>query len=146
MLSTVNGLGLDEPLTRARRLYGSTFVTTNHQQGSPPDPKLERLPAWQAETASGLLYGTIDSPPQSGLRGPQTIGSISAGAIPNTPCRTRPASHRVTLPLAALSRPRTSADTLPATFRAQLEHVYASERPAVNRSRRVTASDGKPRT
>jgi hypothetical protein len=87
MLSTSHGLGLDEALARGRRLYQQSFVVTEQPQGTPPNPRLERLPAWEARTASGRIYGFVDSPggPQSTSK--RVIGSISAGATPNTPCR-----------------------------------------------------------
>jgi len=87
MLSTSKGLGLDEALAGGRRLYGRAFLVTNRPQGTPPSTRLERLPAWKVRTASGRIYGFIDSPhgPRSTYQ--RTIGSISAGAIPNTPCR-----------------------------------------------------------
>jgi hypothetical protein len=90
MLSTSTGLGLDEPVARGRQLYGPVFVITSQPQGRPPNPKLERLPAWHVRTTTGLIYGYIDSPkgPTSTLK--RTIGTISAGSIPNTPCRSRP--------------------------------------------------------
>lgn len=90
MLSTGQGLGLSEPLARGPRLYGPAFVISSQRQGTPPNPRLERLPAWHVRTATGLLYGYIDSPkgPNSAYR--RTIGSISAGSIPNTPCRAQP--------------------------------------------------------
>ncbi len=87
MLSTTKGLGLDEALARGRRLYGRAFVVTTQAQGAPPKPRLERLPAWEVRTASGRIYGFIDSPGGPILRYQRTIGSISAGANPNTPCR-----------------------------------------------------------
>ena len=87
MLLTSNGLGIDAPVARARRLYGATFVTFMQPQGTPPDPKLERLPAWHVRTPAGLLYGSIDSPRRPRSPYTSTIGSISAGSTPNTPCR-----------------------------------------------------------
>jgi hypothetical protein len=87
MLSTSKGLGLDQPLARGRRLYGRAFVVSSQAQGAPPNPGLERLPAWEAGTASGRIYGFIDSPGGTASTYRRTIGSISAGAIPNTPCR-----------------------------------------------------------
>lgn len=87
MLSTSKGLGLGETLARARRLYGRAFGVTTQAQGTPPSARLPRLPVWTVPTASGRIYGFTDSP--GGPRSPhqRSIGSISAGAIPNTPCR-----------------------------------------------------------
>ena len=87
MFATSKGLGLDETLARAQRLYGREFVVTSAPQGTPPDPRLERLPVWASRLGSGRIYGYVDSPrgPRSTYR--RSIGSISAGAIPNTPCR-----------------------------------------------------------
>ena len=78
------------PLARAQRLYGPGFVITLQQQGTPPNPQLERLPAWQVRTATGLIYGYIDSPRGPNSADKRTIGTISAGLIPNTPCRAHP--------------------------------------------------------
>ena len=85
--ATVRGLGLGASLARARRLYGGALTLTMVRQGTPPNPRLERLPGWQVHTAQGRLYGWIGSP-----RGPKstfqrTIGTIDAGSVPNTPCR-----------------------------------------------------------
>jgi hypothetical protein len=86
MLSTSRGLGLDEPLARGRRLYGRAFVMSSQAQGTPPISQGPRLPVWQVSGAHGRIYGYIDStPPLSRFH--RIIGSISAGAIPNTPCR-----------------------------------------------------------
>jgi hypothetical protein len=88
MLATTNGLGLGDALARAQRLYGRAFVQFAEDQGTPPDPRLERLPAWKVHTSGGELSGSLDSP-----NGPndapsrRSIGSINAGAVPNTPCR-----------------------------------------------------------
>lgn len=88
MLATTNGLGLGDALACAQRLYGRAFVRFAQAEGTPPDPRLERLPAWKVHTSGGRLSGALDSP-----NGPndapsrRTIGSINAGAVPNTPCR-----------------------------------------------------------
>jgi hypothetical protein len=87
MLSTTNGLGLDETVARGRMLYRRALVVTTQPQGTPPNPRLERLPAWVAHTTGGRIYGFIDSPSGTLSSSKLTIGSISAGAIPNTPCR-----------------------------------------------------------
>ena len=87
MLATSKGLGLDESLARGRRLYGRAFVVTNQAQGTPPSQRLERLPTWDVQTASGRIYAFIDSPGGPLSTYQRTIGSISAGVIPNTPCR-----------------------------------------------------------
>jgi hypothetical protein len=86
MLSTTTGLGLAQPLERGQQLYGRAFVVTSQAQGTPPSKQLERLPFWELHTASGRLYGFIDSPGGPASTHQRTIGSISAGAIPNTPC------------------------------------------------------------
>ena len=88
MLATATGLRLYSPLSRARRLYGAAFVLTTRPQGTPPKPRLERLPAWSARTPTGTIYGYIDSPGGPTSSRDRTIGTISAGSIPNTPCRT----------------------------------------------------------
>jgi hypothetical protein len=86
MLYTRRGLGLDERVARAQHLYGPAFVVTTEPQGTPPNPRLQRLPAWHVNTATGALHGGIDSPPRSRSNNDRTIGSISAGSVPNTPC------------------------------------------------------------
>lgn len=86
--ATTRGLGLDEPLGRGRQLYGRAFVVTSRAQGTPPDRRLERLPASEVHTARGRIYGFIDAPGGLLSTTRRTIGSISAGALPNTPsCR-----------------------------------------------------------
>ena len=86
MLSTTKGLGLGGAPARGGQLYGQAFVVTSQPQGTPPSKRLERLPAWTASTASGRIYGFIDSPGGPDSTQQRTIGSISAGATPNTPC------------------------------------------------------------
>ena len=78
--STAEGLGLREPVDRARQLYGNDFVVRTVPQGTPPNPRLERVPAWEVQTASGRIYGFLENPAGT------TIGTIDAGATPNTPC------------------------------------------------------------
>jgi hypothetical protein len=98
MLSTSAGLGLDESLARGQRLYGQAFIVTSQQQGTPPNPRLERLPAWRVSTTTGRVYGSIGSSRGLNSTDKRTIGSISAGLVPNTPCRSRStrSSHRRT--------------------------------------------------
>jgi hypothetical protein len=83
MLATADGLGLGDALDRGRRLYDGEFIATTQPQGTPPIPSLERLPVWEARTPAGRLHGFIDEPADHSRR---VIGSISAGAVPNTPC------------------------------------------------------------
>jgi hypothetical protein len=80
LLTTARGLTLNQPVPRARRIYGEAFVQTTQPQGTPPSKKLMRLPAWRVRTPSGELFGWLTS-----SRGAD-IGSIEAGAVPNTPC------------------------------------------------------------
>jgi hypothetical protein len=87
MLLTSRGLGLDARVARAQRLYGRAFVVGTQRQGTPPNPRLQRLPDWHVNTPTGRLYGGIDSPAKSRSHNEKTIGSISAGSVPNTPCR-----------------------------------------------------------
>jgi hypothetical protein len=87
MLSTSTGLGLGDALARARRLYGRALVVTTQPEGTPPSTRLPPLPVWEGRTASGGINGFIDSPGGLGSTYHRTIGSISAGATPNTPCR-----------------------------------------------------------
>jgi hypothetical protein len=87
MPSTTRGLGLDQSLAFARRLYGRAFVVMSQPQGTPPSKRLVRLPAWYVHTPRGQIYGFVESPgdPQSTRQ--SAIASISAGGIPHTPCR-----------------------------------------------------------
>lgn len=87
MLFTSRRLGLDERVARAQQAYGRAFVVGTQPQGTPPNPRLQRLPAWRLGTPTGRLYGAIDSPPRPRSHNQETIGSISAGSVPNTPCR-----------------------------------------------------------
>ena len=84
--STAAGLGLREPLSRARYLYGNDFVITSTPQGTPPNPRLPSLPSWKLQTVSGRIYGAIDTPARPPSAAGGTIGSINAGTVPNTPC------------------------------------------------------------
>lgn len=89
-LATPQGLAPGNPFHRGEQLYGRTFKRTSAAQGTPPQPKLVRLPIWAVEAPSGRMYGSIDtkSTAQSFYaRARPTIGSISAGRTPNTPCR-----------------------------------------------------------
>jgi hypothetical protein len=86
MLFTSRGLGLDERVARAQQLYGRAFVLTTQPQGTPPNPRLQRLSVWHLTTPTGGLYGGIDSPAESRSDNERTIGSISAGSVPNTTC------------------------------------------------------------
>lgn len=80
LLTTPRGLTLNQTGVRARRLYGRAFVQNTKSQGDPPVAELPRLPAWRARTASGALFGWLST------RLRVTVGSINAGAVPNTPC------------------------------------------------------------
>jgi hypothetical protein len=86
VLATAAGLGLGDGPHRGHQLYGDAFIATTQPQGTPPEPSLPRLPAWEARTATGRLGGYIDQ--ASGHPSPVrvVIGSISAGVVPNTPC------------------------------------------------------------
>jgi hypothetical protein len=89
-LRTARGLLLGDPLAQARRLYGRAFVETTQVQGTPPNPRLGRAPIWEVETPNGRLYGAIDNPQTTRSfygSSRRSIGSISAGQNPNTPCR-----------------------------------------------------------
>jgi hypothetical protein len=81
LLTTPRGLTLEQPVTRARQLYGEAFVQTTQPQGTPPSAKLPRMPVWRVRTASGELFGGLTSPPRV------AIVTINAGAVANTPCR-----------------------------------------------------------
>lgn len=85
--ATAAGLGLREPVRRARQIYGDELVVYSMLQGTPPNPRLDRLPAWEAQTASGRIYGYIENPAGSNSTIGATIGTIDAGKVPNTPCR-----------------------------------------------------------
>lgn len=84
--STAKGLGLLDSISRARQLYGNAFVITTAPQGTPPNPRLPRLPSWELHTVSGRIYGWLRSLTQARPASSRSIGSIQAGATPNTPC------------------------------------------------------------
>jgi hypothetical protein len=86
MLTTTLGLTVGDPIARARQLYGPAFTTFSRPQGTRPNLHTQRLPAWKARTPSGLISGGVASPTPSSDSHGATIGSINAGAIPNTPC------------------------------------------------------------
>jgi hypothetical protein len=86
-LATAQGLAPGDPLARARRLYGRAFTETTQPQGTPPNRRLDRLPAWRADSASGRIQGAIYTTSGFYSSPQRSIGSIDAGAIPNTPCR-----------------------------------------------------------
>lgn len=93
-LATAKGLAVGDALARGRRLYGQAFVVTTHLQGTPPNPRLMRLPVWEASTPSGRLAGGIGltnleggAPGTSNYTSShQSIVGIGAGVGPNTPC------------------------------------------------------------
>jgi hypothetical protein len=103
MLATAKGLAVGDPLAHGRRIYGRSFLVTSQMQGTPPNPKLERLPEWEASTASGRIRGGIGSTRLvrnpglvEGAHGTanwanstssrRSIVGIGAGVVPNTPC------------------------------------------------------------
>lgn len=88
-LATAKGLVLGETVGRARHMYGRAFAQTTREQGTPPNPRLTRLPTWNANTPSGLISGGIYNATQLGsfyASSQPGIASIRAGDIPNTPC------------------------------------------------------------
>jgi hypothetical protein len=85
ILVTVRGLSLGDTISRARRLYGKAFRVTDQPQGTPTKPHLGSLPAWVAQTGTGTVFGFRSRPGQTNST--TLIESISAGDIPNTPCR-----------------------------------------------------------
>jgi hypothetical protein len=103
ILATVRGLAAGDPLAHGRRIYGRSFSLTREMQGTPPNPRLERLPEWEASTASGRIVGGIGSTRLvrnpgvvEGAHGTanwtnstssrRSISGISAGVGPDTPC------------------------------------------------------------
>lgn len=82
MLTTTLGLTLGDTIARAKQLYGRAFSRFSQAQGTRPNLHLERLPAWKVHTPTGRISGGVATRTAS----PATIGSINAGAIPNTPC------------------------------------------------------------
>lgn len=94
MLATAKRLAVGDPLARGRRLYGRTFVVTTRAQGTPPNPRLERLPVWEASTSSGRIEGGIGSTRLVAradgtavwTSSQRSIFGIGAGAGPDTPC------------------------------------------------------------
>lgn len=103
MLATARGLTTGDPTSRGRRLYGHAFTESYREQGTPPDPRLTRLPVWEADTATGRLIGAIwhAAPvgPATNFFGAaqSTIGSIGAGTGPNTPCSSKRSAPHGTL-------------------------------------------------
>ena len=93
-LSTPRGLALGDPILRARRLYGRALVLTSQAQGTPPNPRLPRLPVWEVTSPRGRNTGGIGTVEvQTGPRGTshniprhEAVSGIGAGAAPNTPC------------------------------------------------------------
>lgn len=94
-LTTSTGLAVGDPLARGQRLYGQAFAVTTHPQGTPPDPRLIRLPVWEASTPSGPIEGGIgitDLAHRAHGTSKWTIShrsivGIGAGVAPNTPCK-----------------------------------------------------------
>jgi hypothetical protein len=93
-LATAKGLTVGDSLARGRRLYGRRYVLTTEMQGTPPNPRLLRLPVWSASTPNGRIEGGVGviklvqrahgaSTWTSRQRG---IFGIAAGDDPNTPC------------------------------------------------------------
>ena len=82
MLATTLGLTVGNTTARAKQLYGPAFTRFSQAQGTRPNLHLERLLAWKVHTQTGLISGGVATRTAS----PATIGSINAGAIPNTPC------------------------------------------------------------
>jgi hypothetical protein len=87
LLATTRGLTLGDTVARARHLYGRAFVETSVPQGTPPSPKLPRLPVGEVSMASGqILAGIQGSGRQDRITAHSTVTWIGAGAAPNTPC------------------------------------------------------------
>ena len=96
MLATAKGLAVGDTLARGRKLYGRAFSVTSSMQGTPPNPRLERLPVWQASTPSGDISGGIGkiilAGRTSNAHGRRTssrqqgIFGIGGGVGPDTPC------------------------------------------------------------
>jgi hypothetical protein len=91
-LATSRGLITGDSMSVGRHLYGKAFAERYREQGTPPDASLTRLPVWDASTAAGRLSGAIwhaaPAGPATNFYGSEqsSIGSIGAGAGPNTPC------------------------------------------------------------
>ena len=86
MLATTLGLTVGNTTARAKQLYGPAFTRFSQAQGTRPYLHLERLPAWKVHTQAGQISEvSLTSTTSPATRG-ATIGSINAGAIPNTPC------------------------------------------------------------
>lgn len=85
-LATAKGLEPGDPLAYARRLYGRALVKTTQAQGTPPNPRLQRLPIWQVDTANGRIYGGILSHSSFYSTSHRNIGGILGGETLNTPC------------------------------------------------------------
>jgi hypothetical protein len=95
MLTTARGLAVGDPLARGRRLYRRALVVTTNMQGTPPDPRLMRLPEWEASTPSGRIQGGIGITDlvqahwasSKWALSRRSIVGIGAGVGPNTPCK-----------------------------------------------------------
>ncbi|HET8978211.1 MAG TPA: hypothetical protein VFN87_08630 [Solirubrobacteraceae bacterium] len=93
-LSTARGLAVGDPIGRARHLYGRALTLRSQAQGTPPNPRLPRLPVWEVSLPGGRITGAIGTVEvQAGSPGTsnassrhQAIGGIGAGTAPNTPC------------------------------------------------------------
>lgn len=86
MLATTLGLAVGDTIARAGRLYGPAFTRFSQNQGTRPNLHLQQLPAWKVRTQAGQISGGIATRTISPATHRATIGSINAGAIPNTPC------------------------------------------------------------
>jgi hypothetical protein len=86
MLATTVGLTVGDTIARAKQLYGPAFTRFSQAQGTRPNLHLERLPAWKVHTQTGLISGGVATETTSPATRRATLGSINAGAIPNTPC------------------------------------------------------------
>ena len=88
LFATTGGLTLGNTISRARQLYGRAFVETSVPQGTPPSPRLPRLPVGKVSTAGGEISAGIERfGRQDGVTVRNSVVSIGAGAGPNTPCR-----------------------------------------------------------
>jgi len=103
MLATSTGLAVGDPLARGQRLYGRAFAVTTRPQGTPPDPRLIRLPVWEASTRADQLRAGLESPTwctalTAHPSGRSAIKASSGSALawhPTRPARGKPTGLKV---------------------------------------------------
>ena len=143
MLATARRLAVGDSLARGQRLYGRALVLTSQMQGTPPDPRLIRLPVWEASTASGRIGGGIgvtNLVDRAGgasrwAVGHNSIVGIGAGAAPNTPCSpSRPVGRAGSSPVTYASTDSGSGRTITVSA---ISMISSAGRPARDACSRI---------